>query len=917
MTYRIGYICAPDHLDPGQDELQRAAKALDLIVEVISPAQLRENSPFDWLVSGSPLIGKTTSHPTFLADHRPRAAYFDVDGVFDNLASYDGYLCVGDNLARFFASIAASLDKPVTQPGVFHFLPGVDGPPTDIEGLAARDRLRVQAGGDAPPLRLVRRLGAWWVGDRAEDRSGGSDLSARLDAYRRCGAGLALAPQDMVLDDIVPETVFEIVSVAACAICPDMPAVRAIFGDLVHYYRPLADADAIADDVEHALGSIRADPILAQQKALSARALMAERFGPRAMLANLVAYYELWRVSSRQRDDRFRDALIDVVMRVGGRPVETIARAVASLEKQTAGRFRLIFAAYQPVDLSSILDRAYQNIVAIEVVQTVGGNRARTLAAGLDKVSSPCFCILDDDDYFLEGHMAGLLDAMARSEAKFRFAYCDILRAIEATEEDQSFASEISLLKSGGAHGDIFNILARLSSHCFLATSNCLESVRYRHWDLSTAEDGLLIAALLRRATPLHSPNASAVYCQGRADSSVFDTDPRRAEDELSLFTEIAPWRATIEAKFPAVASDPRLLIGPLARGVLNDKRRRAAALGGSGVVSPFLRLDAGIADAGEDPRWSEDFHGGLFADEPMVFLPISLGGGRAGNGRLLTQGGIDQLRAEGVSPWEVALSVDVSDYAIPGCSMSAVATLDGVDATVSLGLINDAEDIAAQVRLPPEDGVIVAGVHGLGGRAVTKVMVQAGAEPPSVDLVLRSLRIGYRLAELRAVLAHGETDVGREALLSRLRGRVLNQTLNAPSPRPATLSRVDFRAPTSVFRRLLKDGPYAEGALRTVTTGIKPWDYFVQIHAPRAQIGDAGWLRVVVRDTPELFYAFLVDERFETRLCDAVRVAANKLSVDIWLPTPQDGRGVYIVFQAGAAPGDRPLILERVDAAM
>ncbi len=103
---------------------------------------------------------------------------------------------------------------------------------------------------------------------------------------------------------------------------------------------------------------------------------------------------------------------------------------------------------------------------------------------------------------------------------------------------------------------------------------------------------------------------------------------------------------------------------------------------------------------------------------------------------------------------------------------------------------------------------------------------------------------------------------------------------------------------------------------MRVLGTGDTPWDYFVQIHVPPAEDPAARWIRVVVGDTPEPFTVFLVDERFERSLSSPTPVTAGKETVEIWLQAPEGGQGVYIVFQCGAAPKDKPMTLRAVEVA-
>jgi hypothetical protein len=915
--YRIGYL-TPAPGAEGPLALQAAAAAMGHELTPIEPGQLAENSPFDFVISTLPRVRKTTSHPLFVADHQPRAAYFEARGGFDALASYDGYLAIAGNLRRFFAGVAAALDKTLTEPGHFYPVAQPVGAPAEVAALAGRGALKLcclDSGSDPQAGRLLRRLQARPdVAVTAPSHS----LEARQAAYRDAGAGLVLASQERLLDDVAADSLFEIVAAGACAVCPDTPWTRQQFGESLFYYRPFGSADEVSADIDAALAAIAADPKGAAARAAEALRILAEHFGLGPMLAAAVDYYDRWRAAEATALQALGEPAVDVIMRVGGRPAEVVARAVASVERQKAGRFRLILVAYQPIDLAAVTGRSYSRIAEIVTVEAFGGNRGRTLVAGLDAVRSPYFCVLDDDDYWLAGHVAGLLRAIGGSADALRFAYSDVLRLDETGEPRRGpLDNGVSPLQSGPAHGDVFALLSRLPSHCFLADSAGLAQIRFRHWDMATAEDGLLIAALLRRATPRHSPNATAVYCQGRAGASAFLKDRQRSEDELALFTEVAAWRPEIEARFPSRLPDRAGVIGPLARAVMEARRKLILGAAASALVSEWIALEPDEADSLDTAAWGEDVYGGAFADEPMVFLPLSLDSGRAA-GQAVTvakDGGAPVARARASQPWEVALRIDISDYGVEGCSTMAVAAIDRADQPLSLGLTDGSGEPAARVQLPPGSGVLAVGVSGPPGRPLQSVILQGGPDAPTQPLAVRGVKVGYRLSELRDALAGGDPAVPRGVLLERLQAKVMNQVLGGPPAGCGSGEPISFRTPACTFRRILRDGPFSEGAPRVFTSGSAPWDYFAQIHVPGAG-PDAGarWLHIVVRDTAEPFHAFLVDERFETSLSAPVAVTAGKAQVDIWLQAPGGGAGAYVVFQCGAAPQDLPMTLERVE---
>ncbi len=934
--YRIGYL--NPFIGRAEEQafhsLALAAKALGFEMTAVLPSELHENSPFDFLISTSSAVGKTTSHPIFLSGHLPRGAYFEAEETFENLASYDGYLCIADSLTDFFASIAASLDKAVVQPGFYYNSPQIVDFAADIPAICARGELALCYFGtnwDPRAKRLFRRLairpyariygpeGAWNdIPPHAYKGAAPFDGVSVQRTYAAYGAGLVCLSQDHLLDDIVSNRIFEIVSAGACAICPDTPWMRANFADSVFYYRPFAVPDDILSDIDEAMRAIAADPAAAQAMASEARSRFEGRFDAQTLLANAGAYFDRWRAAGAARVAHMGDPVVDVIIRVGGRDLSFIERAIASLDRQTAGRFRVVFVAYRPVDLSAITARSWSRIVAFEVVQAPGGNRSRTLGLGLDQVKSDYFCILDDDDYFLSGHIEGLLAALGRSADADRFAYADVLRLDDAGRGQGVWDNGLEVLKAGPAHGDIYSLLQRFTSHCFLATSSTLKHVRRAHWKLHTAEDVLLICALLRYATPLHSPNASCVYSQGRDDGSAFLQDPNRRADELGLYLEVAPWRVDIEARFRPPTPSARDFLAPVVLRLVEAQRQKLQGDTGGALLAQCLEISLSEADfGGQAFAWGEDVLQGLLTDEPMVFLAVPFDGGRYGGADAAVEaaGAGEAVRVRPTRPWEIALNVDIGDYAVPGCSTTALAVLDGVDAPLSLGLLNGAGEIIAQTQAPASTGVLALAVAGPDATPLAKAIVQAGALPPSKTILVRSLMVGYRLSDLRDAFAADGLDGSREALLARLQARIFRTSVNPPQNPPSRLEPINFRSRRCLYLGVTRDGPYAAGALREIGSGVKPWDYFARVHVPAAQAARALWLKVTVRDTREAFHLLMVDETFATALSPPVLVPAGKEQVEIWLDAHNGQDGGFIVFQAGETPRNLPMTLVAVEA--
>lgn len=734
-------------LEPGPfcSEWKRSppAPADDWEIVRLTPEQLDEDSPFDLVISTTPDLRKTTSHPTFLAGSRPLIAYVEDAARLSNVCPYDGWLASGEIEREFLTHLAAGLDKPVIGAGV---LPA-DGP-LEQGGMAA----------------LLDHFAAWH------------------------------------------------------------------------------------------------------------------------------AAHEPWRAGAG-------DLEVDIIMRVGGRDLDVITCAIRSLERQSVGCIRLILVRHRSLDLSNL--KPAGRIAEIEIVDAPGANRGRALVHGLRAVRSPYFAILDDDDYLLADHLAGLGRALARSWARDTVAYADILR------RDDGGAAEhgrMSLFREGPAAGELSSIIERFSSHCFLATSGTLRNIRFDHWALETGEDSLLVAALLRTATPVHVPAATAVYSQGRADASAFLEHPRRRADELALYAEAASWRHEIERQFSPVARDLLTLVGPAIR-------RLSAVVAG--------RLKAKVVACHAPPTHStaravsgSELYGGVFGDDETVFVTVPLGGG-------LVQGkGHQHDPATGavtigpLMPWEVGAGIDLTDFAIEGCATTVLFVLSDVRGDFWCGVLDEA---GVTINRISTGGVsnLVAGVSGQNGTPMPTAILQAGSEGAQ-SCRLIAVKTGYRLAEIQRAFGGDNGDLDLAAAVACLIDHIdLQQT---PRPAEATLLGlfIDLGSPKHVFRSEPTDGQGMERG-RAIRTGQVPWDYFAQTHLPAGDLGAASWVVVTLAETTEPFTVFLVDEAFEHRLSDPIPVRADKTRVELWISTPRSEGGAYLIFQAGSTPADRELLLRSV----
>ena len=167
------------------------------------------------------------------------------------------------------------------------------------------------------------------------------------EVYARFGAGLVTLSKHHALDDVISNRIFEISSVGAAAICPDIPWIRKHFGDTVLYYDAFGSVVTAVQQIDDAVAKIARNPHRAAEQADKARLTFEEKFAAEVMLDNAVTYFEEWRERAGKPVDPANGPLIDIIVRVGGRTVSVVSRAISIDRSSERGSFPRDFGAVQ------------------------------------------------------------------------------------------------------------------------------------------------------------------------------------------------------------------------------------------------------------------------------------------------------------------------------------------------------------------------------------------------------------------------------------------------------------------------------------------------------------------------------------------------------------------------------------------
>ena len=201
---------------------------------------------------------------------------------------------------------------------------------------------------------------------------------------------------------------------------------------------------------------------------------------------------------------------VTVIMRCGGRPIETLQRAVQSIARQTFGRFVVVFAKYRDLDLAALKSGEGGAIARFEEFCIEGGSRAEMLFAALGRVATPYFAVLDDDDFWLSDHMEQLFRAGRRERADFDFAFSGVVDFDYPVRfsETQAFDRNIGRFGFDKPLVDAQDVLDAIHLCAFVACVDLVDPDMMAAPDMRTAEDSLLILMLVRRSRPIFSLEA-------------------------------------------------------------------------------------------------------------------------------------------------------------------------------------------------------------------------------------------------------------------------------------------------------------------------------------------------------------------------------------------------------------------------
>jgi glycosyltransferase involved in cell wall biosynthesis len=447
---------------------QAAARAGHTVVVVTTSDDIHEANP-DFVLCMHEYTPKLTPYPTFGVLWGPPEFYRGDAYRVRSIRSYDAYLVGSEEVRRYLDDLEFQ-SKIKKQKSSFHFLPVAPFRPLSC-GRGSMRRTLAYAGihwdGDrhgeiiselanAGVITVYGPKARW---SKLRTAYGGSidfDGSALFDVLSSHGIALCLHKQEHRDADTPSMRLFEAAAADCVIIVDEIPYAKRMLGDCALYVSLSQPLVQVVKNIQDHVRWVAANPekatamahrshdILNQDNSLEkligqtcsfAEEFKAITFKKRAAVEDFAAStasdVENSSCSIPSEPDRL-PAIIDVILRCGGRELNYVKRAIDSIEAQSIGIFRVILVDYMGrSDLKQFAEEANYKKVSIKYVEAPNnGLRSTALWLGFVQVTAPFFAVMDDDDYVMPEHYCGLLySAVMDSEACFY--YCGVVRVEE------------------------------------------------------------------------------------------------------------------------------------------------------------------------------------------------------------------------------------------------------------------------------------------------------------------------------------------------------------------------------------------------------------------------------------------------------------------------------------------------------
>lgn len=423
------------------------------VSEVVTSDEIYEFEP-DAVIVTHEYTPKLTKFPTLGVIWSP-VEFFGNDPVrVRNILSYDGYLVATESLRDYLKSILSEHGKlaPISD---FNFFPTalrnshVESSAQEISVFYAgvhwdgkrHDSLFHELDGKIPMAiygdpRKWEFAGSNYRGTIPFD---GRSITTEIS---RCGVALSLHAPAHRVEAIPSMRLFEAASAGVVIISDRIEFAKSEFGENLLYVDANADAATVAKQIVEHVDWVRTHPEEAAELARQTRDIFLERFTLEDQLGRIPAFLESVRRSMSHTDEPAR-GLVEIIVRVGSRPVSMVRRAILSIVAQSYPRIGLIIVSFRNLpgldELISEFEARFERVRIVEVPDS--GFRSTALWAGLQAAKGDFLCNLDDDDAVHPTHLASQVQCLVSSKPGTILVYSGV---VEVQEEPGHWFDQIN-----------------------------------------------------------------------------------------------------------------------------------------------------------------------------------------------------------------------------------------------------------------------------------------------------------------------------------------------------------------------------------------------------------------------------------------------------------------------------------------
>lgn len=513
----------------------------------------------DLVLASHESLRKLTRFPTIGMMWSPLSFFEDNDYRITSIKSYDGYIAANQNIANFCRDIQFGTPnkKPI---GDEYFLPttyktefvavrDVEEPSLIYMGVhwdGGRHRKVFDLLAEKDFVTFYGPARSW---DRHSNRYGGMipfDGRSVQSTLNKHGIALCFHKREHRIENTPSMRIFEALSVGAIPICDEIEFAQTHLADIALFVDTTRSPERIVAQIEEHVTWVRKNREEATRRALKGKAWFDKHWSLEAKIENCIipAYKEVLvagrfpqsaRAAEKPSKKKTAKPVCEIVVRAGGRPVETLSRAIDSIIAASTPEYPLgvILVDYKGrKDIRRYIEDVVAKSIAAKYVRCEDtGCRSTSMWAGMKAVTAPYTAHLDDDDTVYPNHYAQLIDILEGLPST-PMAYSGCVRKEDSQglyfkspnfdgplnreiEEDRELCFFSPFDLSRLTHFDNY-----ITSNSWVARTSILQSNIGDDPRLEVAEDIFILFLLAQHGQPQFSYSPTSVWHWKSSDSS-------------------------------------------------------------------------------------------------------------------------------------------------------------------------------------------------------------------------------------------------------------------------------------------------------------------------------------------------------------------------------------------------------------